>query len=873
MRNHVLKKLPVFALAAVMAIGGTSLSAFAEADPGSGVDTLLNEFQGTYTALFPVFRDDRYDAMWEKSLSEYAGVDAENAETVKDAFLSVYESDIHGEEAQKKAEEEPGWFMFDCSFAGGVDSMTFEGNTISGVDADGNEIFNNTYEYFDSFKKNFDPMTEMYMAGVSEEDWPLLHIYVSDGPDDEFKYFAFADDTPAETYHLEFRYGSDPEDLCKYFSGPYGYWMVSAAYKDCDDEMMENCIDLFVEENADSIKAIAENFSGNDEEEIFAGGSGTEEDPWQIATAEQLLALSAAVNDGSVNGYPGQFFILTADIDLKDVEWQPIGHMDLSDMSNYSCMFMGTFDGQGHTISNVTFHSDYPVCGVGVIGMSLGEVKNLTVQDADIRCEDTYSMAVGGVVGYNMGSIHDVKLTGENSIAAVNAIGGISGGSTNSVWNCLVDGTTIRVLGDNDFSSGRIIQEDVAECGGLIVGGFFGGTIDNCTAKGTVIAEGNEPVGLGGIAGCLEMMDSITNCTVDVEIISEKGGHAIGGLCGYSGTHSIGDIALATEGVQSTVYPGVIENCSVTAKMNIPEATHVGGLVGTGLYYYGEETAFKVSNCTVTAEINGAVTPGAVAGRAVNSVIESCNASVTLDGQPLTNEVGETSTMYESGDQFEEEDEPEEAQEAAALLEAVKGTYRPLFPVITDPQYDQIWLAPCIDALGDDAGAEAAEMLKSVCNGTVYGQEAIDVFGDGSEGAQFDCLFINGPSTITFDGSTISGTDENGDQLFSHEYKFVGGLSLAGLMDGYLYETEDGDAGEFRYFYMMSDTPATTYHLEFRYGSDADALAQYNEGPYAYWLAAGFPVDADEEMVKNVITLFCEENLAEMAEEEQGNAA
>ena len=71
----------------------------------------------------------------------------------------------------------------------------------------------------------------------------------------------------------------------------------------------------------------------------------------------------------------------------------------------------------------------------------------------------------------------------------------------------------------------------------------------------------------------------------------------------------------------------------------------------------------------------------------------------------------------------------------------------------------------------------------------------------------------------------------------------------------------------------MSDTPATTYHLDFRYGSDADALAQYNEGPYAYWLAAGFPVDADEEMGKNVITLFCEENLAEMAGEEQETAA
>ncbi len=387
----------------------------------------------------------------------------------------------------------------------------------------------------------------------------------------------------------------------------------------------------------------------------YAGGSGTEEDPYQIATAEQLLALSAAVNNGSAGGYPGAFFVLTADIDLKDIPWQPIGHMDLTDMSNYSCMFMGTLDGQGHTISNIYFRSDVPVCGVGVVGMSLGEVKNLTVKNVDIRCEDTYSMAIGGVVGYNMGTIHDITLTGENYIAGVNATGGIAGGSMQSIWNCNVDGTTIRVLGNNDFSSGRIIQEDVAECGGLVVGGFFGGTIDHCTARGTVVAEGNEPVGLGGIAGCLEMMDSITNCTVDVEIISEKGGHAIGGLCGYSGTHSVGDIALATEGIQSSVYPGIMSNCKVTARMNIPGATHVGGLVGTGLYYYGEETAFKVSDCSVNAEIIGAVTPGAVAGRAVNSVIESCEANVTLDGEPLNSEIGETVTMYESSDQHEEE--------------------------------------------------------------------------------------------------------------------------------------------------------------------------------------------------------------------------
>ena len=437
--------------------------------------------------------------------------------------------------------------------------------------------------------------------------------------------------------------------------------------------------------------------------------------------------------------------------------------------------------------------------------------------------------------------------------------GGIVGGNMGSVTDCDVSGAVIHVLGDNDFSSGRIIQCDVAECGGLIIGGSFGGTIDNCTAKGTVIAEGNEPVGLGGIAGCLEMMDSITNCTAEVEIISEQGGHAIGGLCGYSGTHSVGDVALETEGVMTTEYPGIIDNCSVTVKMNVPGATHVGGLVGTGLYYYGEETAFQISNCTVNGEIVGAITPGAVAGRAENSVIESCEANVTLDGEELTEEVGHTETMYESADQSEEE-------AAAQLLEDVKGTYEALFPVITDPAYDQLWLTPCVAVVGEEMAADVAQMLKDACSGTIYGQEAVDAFGDGSNGMQFDCLFINGVDRITFDGTTISGTLE-GEAVFSHEYAYVSPLSLGGMMDGYLYETADEDAGEFRYFFMMPDTPASTYHLEFRYGSDIDALTQYAEGPYAYWLAAGFPVDADEDMIEDVITLFCEENLAETAEE------
>ena len=152
----------------------------------------------------------------------------------------------------------------------------------------------------------------------------------------------------------------------------------------------------------------------------YAGGTGTAEDPYRIATAEQLLALSAAVNDGSVNGYPGTCFVLTEDIDLAGAAWQSIGQMDLADQSNVSCMFMGVFDGQGHTISNMTFSSDYPIVGAGIFGMNLGEVKNLNAKNITVTCTDTFSNAVGAVVGYNMGMVHDVTLSGENSVTGVN---------------------------------------------------------------------------------------------------------------------------------------------------------------------------------------------------------------------------------------------------------------------------------------------------------------------------------------------------------------------------------------------------------------------------------------------------------------------
>ena len=380
---------------------------------------------------------------------------------------------------------------------------------------------------------------------------------------------------------------------------------------------------------------------------VFAGGTGSETDPYQIETIAQLEAFRDSVNDGSQSGYAGAYIQLSADLDLEGTDWTPIGTME--DMEGYYTMFLGTFDGGGHTVSNLTYESENFIIGAGLFGINCGMVKNLNMEHVTVTVTEGTSQAIGGVIGYNMGGIDNVTLKNAD-VTGNTCTGGIAGGNMGTVTNCRAEDIEITVIGDNDFSAG-LVQADIAECGGLVIGGSFGGTIDNCTASGIVRTSGNEPVGLGGIGGCLEMMDSITNCSVAVTIESPKGGHAIGGLCGYAGTHSNPDIVLETEGFSTTNYPCVVDNCSVEIVMSIPGATHVGGLIGTGLYYYGEETAFSMTNCRVSGSIDGAVTPGAVAGRAEGNVVDGCAFDVLFDGVKMENAIGETACMYESADQ------------------------------------------------------------------------------------------------------------------------------------------------------------------------------------------------------------------------------
>ena len=196
---------------------------------------------------------------------------------------------------------------------------------------------------------------------------------------------------------------------------------------------------------------------------------------------------------------------------------------------------------------------------------------------------------------------------------------------------------------------------------------------------------------------------------------------------------------------------------------------------------------------------------------------------------------------------------------AAQLLNDLTGSYQELWPVILADEYQQTWLDDCTALVGEENAEAAFEKLSSMVTGDVYGEDAVEAYANG--GGAYFCGFTNDLATLTFDGetSTISGTDKDGNELFSHTYHYIGMEPVRGL---YEFESDDADSGEFTYFFLAPDTSAETYHIEFRYGSDADALSQYDAGDYAYWLASGISTDCDQTMIDNCIKLFCTENLA-----------
>ena len=349
----------------------------------------------------------------------------------------------------------------------------------------------------------------------------------------------------------------------------------------------------------------------NDKATLFAGGTGTAEDPWQISTAEQLYR----IHDDLTAHY-----ILIADIDLSAYEnWTPIGaFQSLSDapedaeVPHPDYAFTGTFNGDGHTISNLTVSSDAPM-GAGLFGCAAGTengaayIRNFTLKNVNV----SGFYLVGGAVGLQFMNcpVSDIHLVGENTLTGMQGIGGIVGTGFDLISNC-------------SATADIVVQGDDGACAGLIAGGTTMSSVKNCeVTDGKIIAEGNATWGFGALCGAPWGAAEITDCKVSGTVITVSGenNRLVGGLVGFGGTYD-------------PTAPAQITGCTVEdVTIIVSETTDsVGGLIGAGKEMMeGSEvmSSFKISDCVVSGSITGG-------GNNVDAVVgdPACAVSVNCEG-------------------------------------------------------------------------------------------------------------------------------------------------------------------------------------------------------------------------------------------------
>ena len=207
-------------------------------------------------------------------------------------------------------------------------------------------------------------------------------------------------------------------------------------------------------------------------------GSGTKNDPYQISTAEQLKLFRDIVNGaGGQTQNRGAYAVLTANIDLNNEPWTPIGNYTEGNQIYYE----GTFDGGGHTISGLNVTGEFVYAGL------FGTVKDGTIKSLTVAGKVSPSNSqciVGGIVGYASNAVikncsNHCSVTGRNT----SIIGGIAGfNSSGAIIDC--------------YNVGTISGINYAEAIGGIVGSNSG-TISNCYNVGTV----SNDTSVGEIAG------------------------------------------------------------------------------------------------------------------------------------------------------------------------------------------------------------------------------------------------------------------------------------------------------------------------------------------------------------------------------------
>ena len=429
--------------------------------------------------------------------------------------------------------------------------------------------------------------------------------------------------------------------------------------------------------------------------ELYSGGSGTESDPYIIAKAKDL---------DNVRYNLSAHYLQTKDVDLSEFAenytaefrgisgkgWVPIGGNNENDESD---CFTGTFNGNGHQITNLYINRAAP--GQGLISV-LGEGGNLKGINIIVHSKGiTGTGILGGLVALAASSseISNCTVKKANITGFQESIGGLVGWSGANISKCSVDCTiNVGVLNDDSeggvgglvgtsFGSGNItdskvecaINSEVGNVGGLIGKSNTTGYIKNCTAYGTVLC--NESVNAGGLIGNNTSTVEYSIAKVAVmgcygcggfvginsgkisKCYSEGGvGSVSSGNCGFTGgfagtnSNQITDCYSLTEGVVAksdsstkssgpvscfvsyNLENGVINRCYATGKASCRSIAS-GGIVG----WNKGEVKNSFALCESVLVINGDV--GRVVGYGDGS-IKNCYAISTMtvnQSKPSTN--------------------------------------------------------------------------------------------------------------------------------------------------------------------------------------------------------------------------------------------
>ncbi len=342
----------------------------------------------------------------------------------------------------------------------------------------------------------------------------------------------------------------------------------------------------------------------------FAGGAGTAAAPYEVATAQQLVAIGADPN------LLNRYFALSADIDLDpnrpggQVFPRAVIAYDEDPYGGPRVAFTGRFYGNGHTIRHLTLDG----AGLQYLGLfgrigSSGRIYDLALEEVRIRAADH----AGALAGLNEGGITNCSVTGHiqalepaRSAAARQGswLGGLAGINAGTMLDCRADVTL--TAGDHGLmlgllvglhrggmvncrAGGALTSGAQSLCLGLLAGACSGGIIRDSRACGSVVG-GDGSWALGALAGRADAESVIVNCW------------AGGTVAGGARSHDLGGLVGTCFGVE------IADCCAAGAVTGGPASHSLGGLLGSCL-------GATVSDCYATGTICGFRTLGGFAGR------------------------------------------------------------------------------------------------------------------------------------------------------------------------------------------------------------------------------------------------------------------